>query len=210
MISILTVFLLYIFTAVFAYLVSGINPAIIMSKAIYKKDIRTLGSKNPGFTNFKRVFGSKYAPYVFALDILKGALISIVCGALFVALGQDRRIGVAFAGIFAMLGHAYPIYYDFKGGKGFLVCLSTLFFLDPIAGVVAALLLTLLLILTKYMSLSTMCALTVGAIVVALRGAPIPAVIMYSLCVLFMIFRHAENIKRLIKGEESKFEIFGK
>lgn len=200
--------LLYIYTAVCAYLISGINPAIIMSKAIYKKDIRTLGSKNPGFTNFKRVFGSKYAWYVFALDIFKGALISIICGALFVAFGEDRCIGVAFAGIFAMLGHAYPIYYRFQGGKGFLVCLSTLFFLDPLAGGIGALVLAFLLLLTKYMSLSTMCALSAGALVLALRGVPTPAVLMYSLCVLFMIFRHAENIKRLIKGEERKFELF--
>ena len=69
--------LAYIISAVFAYFVSGLNPAIIMSKAIYKKDIRTCGSGNPGFTNFKRVVGNKYAWFVFVLDILKGAVISV-------------------------------------------------------------------------------------------------------------------------------------
>lgn len=198
----------YIISAIFAYFISGLNPSIIMSNAIYKKDIRTLGSKNPGFTNFKRVFGARYAWFVFALDIFKGALISILSGGLFIAFGQNRQIGVAFAGLFAMLGHDFPIYYGFKGGKGFLVNLSTLWFIDPRAGLIGSLVLVILLLSTKYMSLSTMCALSSGAIAAALLGAPLSAVLIYSLCVLFMIFRHTENIKQLIKGEERKFELF--
>ena len=110
--------LAYIISAVFAYFVSGLNPAIIMSKAIYKKDIRTCGSGNPGFTNFKRVFGNKYAWFVFVLDILKGAVISVVAGLLFRAYVGSWALGVAYAGLFAMLGHAFPLYYGFKGGKG--------------------------------------------------------------------------------------------
>ena len=88
--------LAYIISAVFAYFVSGLNPAIIMSKAIYKKDIRTCGSGNPGFTNFKRVFGNKYAWFVFVLDILKGAVISVVAGVAFPCVcrlvGSWRRL----------------------------------------------------------------------------------------------------------------------
>ena len=95
--------LAYIISAVFAYFVSGLNPAIIMSKAIYKKDIRTCGSGNPGFTNFKRVFGNKYAWFVFVLDILKGAVISVVAGLLFRAYVGSWALGVAYAGLFAML-----------------------------------------------------------------------------------------------------------
>lgn len=198
----------YIVSAVFAYLISGLNPSIIMSNAIYKKDIRTLGSKNPGFTNFKRVFGARYAWLVFTLDIFKGALVSILSGGLFIAFGENRQIGVAFAGLFAMLGHDFPIYYGFKGGKGFLVCLSTLWFIDPLAGLIGSLVLVTLLLSTKYMSLSTMCALSAGALAMSPLGVPLPAVLIYSLCVLFMIFRHTENIKRLIKGEERKFDLF--
>lgn len=201
--------LAYIISAVFAYFVSGLNPAIIMSKAIYKKDIRTCGSGNPGFTNFKRVFGNKYAWFVFVLDILKGAVISVVAGLLFRAYVGSWALGVAYAGLFAMLGHAFPIYYGFKGGKGFLVCLSTVWFIDWRAGAIATAVLVIMLPLTKYMSLSTMSALVAGAVAVAAFGGGLAVSIMYAVCVLFVIVRHKQNIERLVQGTESKFS-FGK
>lgn len=201
--------LAYIISAVFAYFVSGFNPAIIMSKAIYKKDIRTCGSGNPGFTNFKRVFGNKYAWFVFVLDILKGAVISVVAGLLFRAYVGSWALGVAYAGLFAMLGHAFPIYYGFKGGKGFLVCLSTVWFIDWRAGAIATAVLVIMLPLTKYMSLSTMSALVAGAVAVAAFGGGLAVSIMYAVCVLFVIVRHKQNIVRLVQGTESKFS-FGK
>ena len=201
--------LAYIISAVFAYFVSGLNPAIIMSKAIYKKDIRTCGSGNPGFTNFKRVFGNKYAWFVFVLDILKGAVISVVAGLLFRAYVGSWALGVAYAGLFAMLGHAFPIYYGFKGGKGFLVCLSTVWFIDWRAGAIATAVLVIMLPLTKYMSLSTMSALVAGAVAVAAFGGGLAVSIMYAVCVLFVIVWHKQNIVRLVQGTESKFS-FGK
>ena len=201
--------LAYIISAVFAYFVSGLNPAIIMSKAIYKKDIRTCGSGNPGFTNFKRVFGNKYAWFVFVLDILTGAVISVVAGVLFRAYVGSWALGVAYAGLFAMLGHAFPIYYGFKGGKGFLVCLSTVWFIDWRAGAIATAVLVIMLPLTKYMSLSTMSALVAGAVAVAAFGGGLAVSIMYAVCVLFVIVRHKQNIVRLVQGTESKFS-FGK
>ena len=201
--------LAYIISAVFAYFVSGLNPAIIMSKAIYKKDIRTCGSGNPGFTNFKRVFGNKYAWFVFVLDILKGAVISVVAGLLFRAYVGSWALGVAYAGLFAMLGHAFPIYYGFKGGKGFLVCLSTVWFIDWRAGAIATAVLVIMLPLSKYMSLSTMSALVAGAVAVAAFGGGLAVSIMYAVCVLFVIVRHKQNIVRLVQGTESKFS-FGK
>ena len=201
--------LAYIISAVFAYFVSGLNPAIIMSKAIYKKDIRTCGSGNPGFTNFKRVFGNKYAWFVFVLDILKCAVISVVAGLLFRAYVGSWALGVAYAGLFAMLGHAFPIYYGFKGGKGFLVCLSTVWFIDWRTGAIATAVLVIMLPLTKYMSLSTMSALVAGAVAVAAFGGGLAVSIMYAVCVLFVIVRHKQNIVRLVQGTESKFS-FGK
>lgn len=199
----------FIVSAVFAYCVSGLNPAIIMSKAIYKKDIREYGSGNPGFTNFKRVFGNKYAWFVFALDILKGAVISVSAGLLFRQYVGSWQFGVAYAGIFSLLGHAFPVFYGFKGGKGFLVCLSTLWFIDWRAGAIAAVVLTVLLLTVKYMSLSSMSALIVGAVFVAVFGAGWAVSLMYAVCVLFVVIRHRENIIRLIRGTESKFS-FGK
>ena len=116
---------------------------------------------------------------------------------------------MAYAGIFALLGHAFPVFYGFKGGKGFLVCLSTLWFIDWRAGAIAAVVLTVLLLTVKYMSLSSMSALIVGAVFVAVFGAGWAVSLMYAVCVLFVVIRHRENIIRLIRGTESKFS-FGK
>ena len=196
--------------ALFAYLISGLNPAIILSKMIYHQDIRELGSKNPGFTNFKSAFGGRYAWIVFFLDIFKGAVVSVVAGLLARTYLGDWQLGVAHAGIFALLGHAFPVEYGFKGGKGFLVCFSTVWFIDWRAGLIAFGVLALLLLSTKYMSLSTMLSLAAGAVSIALFGAGLPACLLYTAGVLFVVARHHENIRRLVKGTESRFFFGGK
>ncbi|MBQ9468757.1 MAG: glycerol-3-phosphate acyltransferase [Clostridia bacterium] len=199
-----------ILAAVCSYLLSGVNLSIILSNAIYHTDIREVGSKNPGFTNFKRSFGGKYAWLVMAFDLLKAALPCVLFGFAFEACGMDRQFGTAYAGAFSMLGHAFPVYYRFKGGKGFLVCLAAVWALDWRSGAIAAALLVVLLLTVKYMSLSTMCALTAGAVSLYFFSCDLAAALLYSACVLFMIFRHKENIKRLVKGTESKFILFRK
>ena len=195
----------YFIVALAAYFISGLNPAIILSKAIYHEDIRKSGSGNPGFTNFARVFGHKYAWLVFVLDIGKGALISVAAGTLFSHYCGSRALGVAYAGTFALLGHASPVMYRFRGGKGFLVCLSTLCFIHPGAGAIGTAVLVVALLTTKYMSLSTLGALIVGAIFVVVFGGTTAVCLMYAGCVLFVIVRHRGNIARLMRGDEPKF-----
>jgi glycerol-3-phosphate acyltransferase PlsY len=199
--------LIFVVVPVMAYLISALNPAIILSKAVYKKDIRNEGSGNPGFTNFKRVFGGKLAWAVFFLDILKGAVISVIAGLLFMAVDLDFDLGVAYAAIFAMLGHAFPVYYGFKGGKGFLVALSTSFFLDWRAGLVATLVMVVLVLTAKYMSLATMAGLLCGVLTYAAVEAKFIPCLLFAFCVIFMIARHHENIDRLINGTEKKFSL---
>lgn len=202
--------LLYVGAAVTAYLVAGWNPAITFSKAIYKKDIRTCGSGNPGFTNFKRTFGNRYAWYVLLLDLSKTAVVVAVFAWLFGKYLDCYAFGAAFTGVFAVLGHAFPVWYKFKGGKGFLSCMSIIWFLDWRAGVIALLVLLLLLLTTKYMSLATVVAmLTCPITLLVVKEEPV-VVGLYAFCVLFMAWRHKENFKRLVKGTESKFSLKGK
>ncbi len=196
---------IYILIALAAYLISAVNPAIVLSRLIYHTDIRTQGSGNPGFTNFRRVFGARYAWFVFALDLLKAALVTCAGGVLFHLRGDPWQTGIAYAGVFALLGHAFPVFYGFHGGKGFLVCLSTLWVLDWRAGGIATLLMVILLLTTKYMSLSTMVSLIAGTMCLALFDATLPACLMYAACVLFVILRHSANIHRLFRGTETKF-----
>lgn len=195
----------FTFCLIFAYFVSSLNPAIILSNLIYKKDIRTLGSKNPGFTNFMRVFGKKYAWFVFVLDILKSVVIYIVCGALFKHINLSRELGVAYSCFFALMGHAYPAEYKFKGGKGFLVCLAATWFMDFKAGIIATAILVIVLLTLKYMSLATLLALIGGAAACFIFKVNTTASIIFSINVLFVVIRHRQNIKRLILKTEPKF-----
>ncbi len=198
---------LYIAGALAAYLISGWNPAITFSKAIYKTDIRTCGSKNPGFTNFKRCFGNKWAWFVLALDLLKAALVVLLFAQVFELRMGLYQIGAAFTGLFAVLGHAYPVWYRFKGGKGFLVSLSTVWVTDWRVGLIVTVVMVALLLTTKYMSLATVAATLCSPLLLLLFHAPLSAVLLNTAMVVFVALRHRENFKRLMAGTESKFTL---
>ena len=100
---------LYGVCALFSYLFCGMNPAIILARVLYGEDIRKVGSHNPGFTNFKRTYGGKYAWCVLVLDLLKAVLCCLCSAALFASIQGCAQLGAAVAGLFAMLGHCYPI-----------------------------------------------------------------------------------------------------
>lgn len=201
---------LFMISALVSYLVAGVNPAILLSKLIYHKDIRTLGSGNPGFTNFKRVFGNRYAWYVFALDILKNLILCLLFCPLFEKVMQDRALGAAYVGLFAMIGHAFPVWYRFRGGKGFLVGATVIWFIDWRVGLIAFAIWSILLSVTKYMSLSVIVAALSCPVSLLLWGTAHTAT--YFLCLaasLLMTIRHRENIKRLLSGKESRFHLKG-
>lgn len=201
---------LFIAAAVCGYLVAGMNPAIALSKAIYKKDIRQCGSGNAGFTNFKRTFGNKWAWWVLALDLSKAAVCVGLFGWLLSRQGVNFQFAAAYTGIFCMLGHVFPVQYHFKGGKGFLVCLSTMLIIDWRVGLIATGIMILLLLTTKYMSLSTTLAMLLCPLLLIPFGAPLPVILMAAACAVFMAVRHKENFKRLVHGTESKFSFFKK
>ena len=202
--------ILYILAAVCDYVIAGMNPAIALSKAIYKKDIRECGSGNPGFTNFKRTFGNKWAWWVLVLDLSKAAVVVWIFAWLLSRQGVDFQLGAAYTGIFCMLGHAFPFQFKFKGGKGFLVCLSTMYVIDWRVGLIATGIMVILLLITKYMSLSTTLAMLLCPILLIPFGASVPVILMATFCAVFMAVRHKENFRRLIKGTESKFTLKGK
>lgn len=201
---------LFVMAAICGYFVAGINPAIALSKAIYKKDIRTCGSGNPGFTNFKRTFGNKWAWWVLVFDLSKAALVVGLFAWLLSLVDVPFQFGAAYTGIFCMIGHAFPILYKFKGGKGFLVCLSVMYLIDWRVGLIATGIMIVLLLTTKYMSLSTTVAMLLCPILLIPFRASLPVILMAAACAIFMAVRHAENFKRLFKGKESKFSLKSK
>ncbi len=199
-------YFLFPLAAVVAYFIAGVNPAIVLSKAIYHEDIREKGSGNPGFTNFKRVYGGKYAWAVFFLDIAKTIVIVSVFSMLFGTYFGARQAGAAYTGLFSMLGHCFPAMYRFKGGKGFLVCMTTIWFIDYRCGILSVLILVAVLLTVKYMSLASMLSVWSCPVLLFFIGADSTyTYVIMILCCLLLTVRHGENIKRLAHGEESKF-----
>jgi glycerol-3-phosphate acyltransferase PlsY len=197
--------LLLILAPIVGYVVATLNPAIILSRLIYHKDIRECRSGNPGFTNFKRSFGGKWAWWVLVLDLSKAAVVVWLFSFFLAKYGVDRQLAAAYTGAFCLFGHAYPFLYGFRGGKGFLVCLSTVYVIDWRAGLIATAVMCILLLTTHYMSLSTVTALLLSPSPVYLFGGSLWATLATLALVLFVAIRHHANFKRLLSGTESRF-----
>lgn len=188
------------------YLIGSINPAIILSKKIYHDDIRSHGSGNAGATNTLRTYGVKMAALIFGLDLLK-AVLAVIIGSIIIS----REVGGAIAGIFVILGHTFPIYYKFKGGKGVASLAGVVLVLSPITFVILIALFIAIVCLTRFVSLgSVMCALLLPLV----QSAFYPKNGFITLaCIVIMaliVFMHRENIKRLLVGKESKISFGSK
>lgn len=192
------IFLGIITSIAVAYLLGSVNFGILLSKRIYHDDIRDHGSGNAGTTNMLRVYGKKTAALTLALDILKG-MAAVILGALLASVN-----GAYIAGFFVVLGHMFPLFFKFKGGKGVATTLGAIIVISPI---VAAILLAVFIIIflgSHYVSLaSVMTALLYPLILNAMNG-PGVNVIMAVLTAGFIVFMHRANIKRLYHGQETK------
>ena len=133
-----------------AYLIGSINPAIIISKEYYHDDIREHGSGNAGATNTLRTYGKKTAAVIFALDLLKAA-VAVGVGSLILTYS----IGGAIAGLFVILGHTFPVYYKFKGGKGVACTAMVILLLSPASFVILFPIFAVIVLLTRFVSLGS-------------------------------------------------------
>jgi glycerol-3-phosphate acyltransferase PlsY len=199
---------LFVITAAVAYLLGGVNGSIIISKYIYRKDIRSFGSGNPGLTNFYRVFGKGGVLLVIVIDILKNAAPVIIGGWLIGQTSDYGLLGRQLAGLCAMIGNAFPVYYGFRGGKGVMAMGIILFFIDWRVALAAWGIFLILLLLTRYVSLSAVIGVVSYPLMIGLlKLGGMWELLIAIACVTFLITRHRENIKRLLKGTEPKFSI---
>ena len=190
---------------IFSYLVGSISGSMLMGK-FRGIDIRTMGSGNAGGTNAFRTQGTIFALTVVVIDIAKGYLATYYISGDF---GQGSHLGV-LCGIAAVLGHVYPVYYNFKGGKGAGTLVGILIGLYPFGLLVAFSVWLIILVLTGYVGLSTM-----------LAGISFPIIIYYEnfmgglnstigsfsiIMALFLVFTHRSNIVRMLQGNENRFE----
>jgi glycerol-3-phosphate acyltransferase PlsY len=191
--------------ATLSYLVGSIPTGYIMYKLSEKKDIRRFGSQATGATNVLRLKGWKYALPVGLFDILKGFLVVYFALKLF----PDKRLAL-LCGFLAVLGHCFPIFIKFKGGKGVATTVGVYAALAPVPLLCSVGIFLAAVLLTRYVSLGSLLAMFFLPIfVLYLIGDPY--VIALSIAIFcLIIFRHMGNIKRLIAGNERKFREKGK
>ncbi|MCP4011253.1 MAG: glycerol-3-phosphate 1-O-acyltransferase PlsY [Proteobacteria bacterium] len=185
-----------------AYLVGSFSSAIIISRLKGLEDPRNVGSGNPGATNVLRS-GDKTAAILTLLgDILKG----------FVPVLIARLIGggpalVALVGLAAFLGHLYPVYYQFKGGKGVATAGGVLLAISPLSVFFLICLWFIIAFITRYSSLAALIAAVAAPLLLMLVKPMLPYIALAGVIAGFLIWRHRENITRLLKGTESKIDL---
>ncbi|MGM7723109.1 glycerol-3-phosphate 1-O-acyltransferase PlsY [uncultured Metabacillus sp.] len=182
---------------ILAYLLGSIPSGLIVGKLGYGVDIREHGSGNLGGTNTFRTLGVKAGLIVTSADILKGTLAAALPGLL------NSELSPLLVGIFAVIGHTYPIFAKFKGGKAVATSGGVLLLYVPLLFITMLAFFFLVLYITKYVSLSSMLAGVYG-IIYSLFTRDIPLIIVITLLTLFVIYRHRANIKRIIDKTEPK------
>lgn len=191
---------LLVVTAVFSYLLGSINFAVLISKKKFNEDIRNYGSGNGGMTNMMRTYGRGAAAMTFVGDMAK-AFVAVWLGITLYGI-----IGGYVGGLFCIIGHCFPVFFHFHGGKGVATAAMTILCLSPTVCLVLFIIFVIIVAGYKYISLgSVMCMLLYPVILSMMKGTGFWNIgaVLISLIIIFM---HRENIKRLFRGEENKFE----
>ena len=190
---------------VFSYFLSSIPFGYVLAKKYAKIDIRQHGSKNIGATNVMRLAGKKLAFLTLIFDGLKGAMMIIVARFVFFDV-NNLHLFLVIIGAVCVLGHIYPIYLNFKGGKGVATAIAVLLALDFAVGMLAIFFWIMAFSAFRISSISSLIAIFSTVILSSVYGAPVSQ-ILFCLGLFILIFvRHRENILRIMTGEESKLK----
>ncbi|WP_411274399.1 glycerol-3-phosphate 1-O-acyltransferase PlsY [Daejeonella sp.] len=200
-----------------AYLFGSIPTAVWIGQAFYGIDVREYGSGNAGATNTFRVLGKKAGLAVMLLDILKGYTATNLAYLIGLSVTGPQN-SVQFVnyqlalGITAVMGHLFPVFAGFRGGKGIATLFGMILAVQSEAAMLCVLTFVVVLLVTKYVSLSSILAgFSFPLSVIFIFQSPIRSVVLYgmSICVLILV-THQKNIERLLKGKESKVNLFKK
>ena len=205
----------YIIVGIVAYLIGSISFSIIISKKMAGFDVREKGSGNAGTTNMLRSVGKKAAAITLICDILKGVIsivIAIIVGN--IAKNLDKELLLQIAGIAVVLGHTFPIFFGFKGGKGVATSLGVLLMSNWQLGLICLVFALVLMILTKMVSLGSCAAAILFPVLtlfinehytVLTEGKNGNVYFVYSVILaIIVLYNHRENIKRILNGTENK------
>ena len=200
--------------AIIAYLIGSINFSVIFSKKMAGFDVREKGSGNAGTTNMLRTVGKKAAAITLVCDILKGVvaiLIAMLVGNL--VEGSNGSLLVQVAGIAVILGHTFPVFFKFKGGKGVATSLGVLIMSNWQIGLICLVFALVLIILTQMVSVGSIAAAILYPVLTLFipENYIVPGnYLIYSIILaVIIIFNHRENVKRLLSGKENRISFKG-
>jgi len=205
---------------VLAYLIGSLPTAVLISRKVYGIDIREHGSGNAGATNTFRILGTKAGSVVMFVDMMKGylavelAYIAVKLGLISVftlSSAQFTNLQIVL-GIAAVTGHIFPIWAEFRGGKGIATLFGMILSIQPLVAVSLVGVFILMLFLTRYVSLSSICAsIAFPVLIVFIFNAPELSYKVFAISTaLLVVLTHHKNIGRLLNGNESKVPIFRK
>jgi acyl phosphate:glycerol-3-phosphate acyltransferase len=199
----------YVIISILAYCIGSISFSVIFSKKFAGFDVRDKGSKNAGSTNVLRTVGKKVAALTLICDILKGVvaiLIAFIVGKIFTEINGATL--VQLAGFFSILGHTFPIFFGFRGGKGVATALGVLLILNWQIGLICLVFALVLMVLTRMVSLgSIMAAVLFPVLTVFIHANYLVdgSYIIFGIAIAaLVIFNHRSNLKRILSGTESK------
>lgn len=191
-----------ILLSLLAYVIGSIPSGLWIGKVFYKKDIREFGSGNLGATNSFRVLGIKAGSIVTVMDILKGTVATLL--PFFFQLHVDHHFWL-LTGAFAIIGHSFPLFAGFRGGKAVATSAGVILAYAPLLFVAALIIFLLTLKISKYVSLSSMVA-ALAALLISLFMGDWILIILIACITLFVVWRHRANITRIRNGEEPKIK----
>ncbi|EAC4704854.1 glycerol-3-phosphate 1-O-acyltransferase PlsY [Listeria monocytogenes] len=191
-----------ILLSLLAYVIGSIPSGLWIGKIFYKKDIREFGSGNLGATNSFRVLGIKAGSIVTVMDILKGTVATLL--PFFFQLNVDHHFWL-LTGAFAIIGHSFPLFAGFRGGKAVATSAGVILAYAPLLFVAALVVFLVTLKLSKYVSLSSMIG-ALAALIISLFMGDWILIILVACIALFVIWRHRANITRIRNGEEPKIK----
>ncbi len=194
-------FIYNILILLISYLLGSINTSIIASKLMIGDDIRNHGSGNAGATNALRTLGKKGAVVVVLGDVLKTVAAILIAKLIL----KNSPSAVYIAGIGAVLGHNFPLYFRFKGGKGIVVSTTVMLFAAPVIGLIVMVFALALMAITRYVSLgSIMGALAFALLSLIFKSGDADFVVFALMLALLAVYMHRSNIVRLLSGTENK------
>ena len=194
----------YIIVAIIAYLIGSVNFSILISKKMAGFDVREKGSGNAGTTNMLRSVGKKAAAITLICDILKGVVsivIAIIVGN--IVKNLDREFLLQIAGIAVVIGHTFPIFFGFKGGKGVATSLGVLLMSNWQIGLICLVFALVLMVLTRMVSLGSCGAAVLFPVLTEGKSGRVYFVYSVILAII-VLYNHRSNIKRILNGTENK------